>query len=226
MEEKILIIIPAYNPDFHLIEIVKELKELGNEIIVIDDGSYNKECFDKIKEDAIIITHNKNKGKGQALKTAFNYIIKEYPECIGVVCADADGQHVVRDINRIKDTLKQNTDKFILGVRNFKQKQVPIKNKIGNYCSNILFFLKTKKRLKDTQSGLRGIPTNILKQLLEVKGERFEYEINMLQNVVKKIRIQQVEISTIYSKKIKSNYKPITHSIQIIKEMITYKKDL
>lgn len=226
MKEKILIIIPAYNPDFHLVQLVQELKKLGNQIIVVDDGSENKDYFKQINNDAVIITHDKNRGKGRALKTAFEYVLKKYPKCIGVVTADADGQHMVQDIQNIKNALQKNPNKFILGVRDFKQNQVPIKNKLGNYGSNILFYLKTRKKLKDTQSGLRGIPEHMLKQMVEIKGERFEYEINMLQNIVNKIAIEQVEICTIYSKKIKSNYKPITHSIQIIKDMLTYKKDL
>lgn len=226
MEEKILIIIPAYNPDFHLVQLVQELKKLGNEIIIVDDGSENKDYFKQINNDVLIITHDKNKGKGQALKTAFEYVLKECPKCIGVVTADADGQHGIQDIQKVRNTLYENLDRLILGVRDFKQKQVPLKNKLGNYGSNILFYLKTGKKLKDTQSGLRGIPAHMLKQMVEIKGERFEYEINMLQNIVNKIAIEQVEICTIYSKKIKSNYKPITHSIQIIKDMLTYKKDL
>ena len=225
MKEKILIVIPAYNPDFHLIKIIQELKKGENEILVIDDGSENKDCFNQIKKDSIVLTHEQNKGKGQALKTAFQYVLKQYPNCIGVVCADADGQHMVQDIQNIKNILQKNASKFILGVRNFKQKQVPLKNKIGNYASNILFYLKTRKKLKDTQSGLRGIPISILKQIVEIKGERFEYEMNMLQNVANKVEIKQVEINTIYSKKIKSNYKPITHSIEILKNMLAYKKD-
>lgn len=225
MKEKILIVIPAYNPDFHLIKIIQELKKGENEILVIDDGSERKDCFNQIKKDVIVLTHEQNKGKGQALKTAFQYVLKQYPNCIGVVCADADGQHMVQDIQNIKNILQKNPSKFILGVRNFKQKQVPLKNKIGNYASNILFYLKTRKKLKDTQSGLRGIPISILKQIVEIKGERFEYEMNMLQNVANKVEIKQVEINTIYSKKIKSNYKPITHSIEILKNMLAYKKD-
>ncbi len=225
MEEKNLIIIPAYNPDFHLVQLVQELKKLGNEIIIVDDGSENKDYFKQINNDVLIITHDKNKGKGQALKTAFEYVLKECPKCIGVVTADADGQHMIQDIQNIKNTLQKNPSKFILGVRDFKQKQVPLKNKIGNYSSNILFYLKTRKKLQDTQSGLRGIPNSILKQIVSIKGERFEYEMNMLQNIVNKVEIKQVEINTIYSKKIKSNYKPITHSIQILKNMLAYKKD-
>ncbi len=226
MEKQILIIIPAYNPDSCLIEIVQELKKLGNQIIVVNDGSEHKDYFNLIKDQAIIITHERNQGKGQALKTGFEYVLNQCPKVIGVVTADADGQHTIQDIQKLVNTLKENPENFILGVRDFSQKQVPLKNKIGNYCSNFLFYLKTGQKLKDTQSGLRAIPIKQLKQLVCIKGERFEYEINVLQSIANKIRIKQVKICTVYSKKIKSHYKPITHSIQIIKDMITYSKKI
>lgn len=220
MKENILIVIPAYNPDHYLIKMVNELKTKDNTIIIIDDGSQQKDCFNAIKEDSIIITHRENKGKGYALKEGFKYILKQYPECIGVITADADGQHKVEDIQKIKNILKENTNEFIIGVRDFKQKQVPIKNKIGNYISNIVFYIKTKQKLKDTQSGLRGIPKNILEEILEVEGERYEYEINMLKYVVNKFYIRQVKINTVYDKTIKSHFKPIKSSIQIIKNIL------
>ena len=128
-------IIPSLNPDARLIKLVNELIDNGfKKVLIVDDGSLDKLIFNKLKEqkEVIVLTHDINKGKGVALKTAFNYykdnLMNNYK---GVVCLDSDGQHKVTDaINVAHTMIKEN--KFTLGTRLFNTKETPLRNKTGN----------------------------------------------------------------------------------------------
>lgn len=218
MKEAVIILIPAYNPEKELVEIVKELQP--TKIIVVNDGSENKQYFEKIKPYCEIISNEKNMGKGVALKKGFSYIIEKYPNIHGVVTVDADGQHLVKDIKNVKQVLEKTENKIVLGTRNFREKQVPIINKIGNIFINYVFDRKTKVKIRDTQTGLRGIPTKYLNEIIKIPGERYEYEINQLKFLAENVEIVQVKIATVYSKKIKSSFKRIKDSIKVLKAII------
>lgn len=216
--EKIVIIIPAYNPDRQLVNIIESL--MGRyQIIVINDGS-KSECnaiFDIIKDKAEILCHEKNEGKGKAIKTALHYYRNNCKNKAGVVLADADGQHSVEDIERVAKKLEE-TSEIILGVRNISK--MPLKSKIGNCFMKLMINSKYKVNIGDTQTGLRGIPDKYVDEIAGLNGDRFEYETNMLKYVLKKqYSISQVEIETIYLNKIKSNFKIFKDSANVLKNI-------
>lgn len=224
MNKKVCIVIPAYNPTEYLEQLVNELTQNDYEsIIVVNDGSVQKtnKYFENIKKHCIILKHKENLGKGQSIKTGIKYYIKNYKNLNGILTVDADGQHNIKDINNVCNKFI-NTNELVLGIRNFKQKQVPIKSKIGNTIINKIFNIKTKYKLQDTQTGLRAIPNRYMKSLLEIKGNRFEYETNMLIFFAKnKEKILEVPIETIYYEKNKNtSFKSIIDSIKIIKLFI------
>ncbi len=103
-----------------------------------------------------MLQHSINLGKGRALKTDFNYIIDEYPENDGVITVDADGQHRLDDIIKIAEQLMPHSRKLILGCRSFSKKN-PLRSKLGNYITKVLFNFLINKKISDTQTGLRGI---------------------------------------------------------------------
>lgn len=220
---KIVPIIPAFNPDNKLLNSVNELIDHGfKTIIIVDDGSYSKEIFTKLenRKECIILTHEINMGKGCALKTAFRY----YQECLfndykGVITLDADGQHQINDIVNISNLLVDN-DMFILGTRLFNTKETPWRNKTGNHITSFVFKKLYHVYLKDTQTGLRGIPNRLITLHLKTDGERFEYEINALIDLVKdKEKILQVDITTVYLENSNkhSHFNPFKDSYKIYK---------
>ena len=223
--DKVIVIIPAYNPNEKLIELVEKI---DNEIIIINDGTSKEReyIFKKLVPSIIVLNNKVNKGKGYSLKKGFKYVeenLKKY--IIGVITADADGQHAVEDIKKVKKRIKENynknEEKIILGSRNFKKKEIPIKNKIGNMISSYIFKKKSGVIIKDTQTGLRGIPKKYLREVQEVKGEGFEYEQNMLKNIVtNNIEYEELEIQTIYNKNNESNFKIFKDSYKIIKSLL------
>ena len=218
-------IIPSLNPDDKLIKLVDELKKYYKKIIIVNDGSNSHDIFDKLT-DCIILNHDVNKGKGEAIKTAFRYYLDNLSgEYSGVITMDADGQHLVSDVIKISDELVN--DKFILGTRLFNTKSTPLRNKLGNRITSKVFKMIYKVYIKDTQTGLRGIPNRLIKELIDVPGSRFEYELNVLIYLVNmKEEIKEVDINTVYlaNSNKKSHFKVIKDSYMIYKTMFHGKR--
>lgn len=214
-------LIPAYQPDARLPRLILELHRAdpSTKIVVVDDGSGQK--FSDIFEasataGAHVISYENNRGKGYALREGFTWIrdvAGDSPEC--VVTADADGQHTLNDIFRVGRTCTD-TGKSVLGVREFVG-HVPARSRIGNTATSALFWLATGWKLKDTQTGLRAFPVALLPALLEVQGDRYEYELRVLLHLAKfRHPVTQIPIETIYEAgNPTSHFRPLQDSARI-----------
>jgi len=227
--KNVTILIPAYNPDNRLLQLVKDLIQARfSRIIIVNDGS-NQECNDIFKilssyKECLVIKHAINLGKGRALKTGFNYFLNHASDSIGVITVDADGQHAVEDIIKVRTQLLKQPKNLVLGVRDFSATNIPFRSKFGNILTRKIFTFAGGLKITDTQTGLRGIPVHFLRQLMNVSGERFEYELNMLLKCKPyNIRISEVNIQTIYIEDNKSShFNPIVDSIKIYSVFLTY----
>ena len=225
MINDVCVIIPAFNPDEKLfVKFAKEVVQNFSKIVVVNDGS-DEECnsiFEKVAQvssNIVILKHSVNLGKGRALKTAFNYVLNAYPDCVGSVAADCDGQHGIDDVIKCAESLKENPSSLVIGVRDFNKKDVPFKSRYGNKITRIMFKLFIGLSIKDTQTGLRALSNDLMKIFMNTNGERYEYETNMLIECKQNnIPIEQVPISTIYIEKNQtSKFNPIKDSLSIYK---------
>lgn len=193
------VIIPAFQPDKKLTALIKELQSLGfAHIVVVNDGS-DEACsalFAKAQAmGCTVLTHSVNLGKGRALKTAFNHCLSAYPQSIGCVTADSDGQHTAACVLRCAQALCSEPQKLVMGCRDFSSPEVPKRHRRANRVTTMAFRGLYGIRCSDTQSGLRGVPADFMRYLLSVTGERFEFEINMLAETKQaNVEIQQVPI--------------------------------
>lgn len=202
---KPIIIIPAYQPTHQLIKLIEDLTiDSDQKIIVIDDGSTSEhqKTFDMISthfNTVEILRHAVNLGKGQALKTGFNHFLVHYANDFpGVVTADADGQHVRDDILRVSQALQTHPQALCLGSR-ILTGHVPFRRLFGNKLTIQVFKLVTGITLKDTQTGLRGIPTNFISELLHSTETGYDFELDMLIRIAKKgYTFYEIPIQTIY----------------------------
>lgn len=198
------VLIPSYEPDERLPEVVRQLNESGMPVIVVDDGSggaYDR-FFDECREYAEVIRYDVNKGKGGALKTGLAYIKDNLKDCFGVVTADSDGQHTPEDIKKVCLALAENTDakdrRMVLGSRAFDG-EVPLRSKCGNTITRIVFAAASGKLVYDTQTGLRCFTRALIDEMLNVKGERFDYEMNVLLSCIQAdAKVDEVRITTVY----------------------------
>lgn len=221
------VIIPSLNPDEKLLGVVSSLEAAGiNDIIIVNDGSKPETVrfFPDPAEhpSCTVLTHSENRGKGAALKTAFSYFIENRPDHEGVITADADGQHCAEDIIKVGDAMLSADPKtgkryVVLGSRDFSGDDVPPRSRAGNKITTGVFLLLCGMKIPDTQTGLRAIPREYLSDMLNVNGDRYEYETNMLFMLkTAKIPYLPVPISTIYiDDNATSHFRPVRDSIRI-----------
>ncbi|MGY4688291.1 glycosyltransferase [Salibacterium sp. K-3] len=220
--EGVSIVIPAYNPDEQLLELVRKLsRESFDDIIIVDDGS-DASCasiFDTLEEfsSCRVLRHQENQGKGKALKTAFSYYSTYRPNGTGLITADADGQHRPEDIKKTADGLIEQPEALILGVRDFSGEDIPLRSRFGNVLTKMVVKAASGMKLTDTQTGLRGIPAAFAGELLEIKGDGYEFEMRMILACRTNQRsIEEVTIETIYmNDNESSHFHPILDSIKI-----------
>ncbi len=226
-KNNVVILIPCLNPNHQLIKLIDDLISHGlHNIIVVDDGSNKKfdHYFNDIADKVVILHHAENLGKGRALKTGFNEYLNRYNDKLGVITVDADGQHQIDDIINVALTLEDNKQSLVLGGRNFDQADVPRRSRFGNVVTSKVFKFFTGLKVNDTQTGLRGITNEFIRYLMNVSGERYDFEMNML--VVCKqqnIKIIEIPIKTIYLDNNKSShFNPLSDSLKVYVVFLKY----
>jgi len=224
---KNIILIPAYKPEQSFVDFSTELVSHSHTVVAVDDGGGETfaEIFKKVEDLGVIVLHHQvNKGKGAALRTGFKYIIDNMHEVNGVVTADCDGQHKIVDIERVMKEMDENPGKMVLGGRFADNVKVPIKSQIGNTLTRLIFRMATGLKIRDTQTGLRGIPQSLFQNMMEVKGDRYEYEMNMLLYLRDwECGFVEIPIETIYeNNNAGSHYNPIKDSMRIFGQIFKF----
>lgn len=216
-----LVLIPAYEPDAALIGLTQRLQAEKFSVLVVDDGSGADyaQIFDAVKEFATVLTLPKNSGKGAALKMGMKHIQENMPEVENFITCDADGQHSVEDVCRVRDRLHKG-DQFVLTVRKWK-KDMPLRSKVGNKLSRFVYALLSNRYLSDNQSGLRGFARVHLEWLVQVEKNNYDYEMNMLYYAAKKnIRVSTLPIEAIYiDNNQSSHFKPVGDTVRIYRSL-------
>lgn len=218
---QVVLLIPALNPDRRLLELLERLKGTwAGPVVLVDDGSdeAHRGIFTQAEEYGCqVVAHAKNLGKGRALKTGFNYILTHFPDAVGCVTADADGQHTVEDIAACAGALAGDPKALVLGCRDFDAAGIPWRSRAGNRITRGFMRFLCGVGVTDTQTGLRGISTPFMLHMLDIPGERFEYETNMLlETRSQEVSIREVSIQTLYLDENKSShFNPLLDSVRI-----------
>lgn len=223
------LVIPSLDPDGKLTSTVCSALEAGiDDIILIDDGSSaeHRAVFDELDgahPEITLLRHEKNLGKGAALKTAFSYFLENKKDRSGVVTADGDGQHATEDIIACAEDMEK-TDSIVLGCRDFSLDYVPKKSRFGNRTTSLVFRVFCGMKISDTQTGLRAIPADLLADMLEVNGSRYEYETNMLLYMGQNsIPYHEHPIKTLYfDDNSASHFRPFRDSIRVYGLILKY----
>ena len=224
----ISVVLPSLDPDEKLLAVVDGLLTAGfRDIILVNDGS-KKENLHYFETAAThpevqLLHHDVNRGKGAALKTAFTWFLEHRPDAIGVVTVDGDNQHHPEDTTACSLRMAE-TGKVVLGCRDFSLPHVPPRSRMGNRITCGVFRVLCGMKLSDTQTGLRAIPRSALPKLNSAKGDRFEYETNMLLALKEyAIGYEEVKIRTVYIEENKSShFRAVRDSWRIYKLILAY----
>ena len=233
---KYAVMVPAYNPDERFVPFIKILRDNNIFVIIVDDGS-RSECRKYFTEaenmGCAVLRHEINKGKGQALRTGFTEVIRFNDKGAGfqyVITADCDGQHSFEAISDVLQAAEASIEApggpaMIIGGR-FRDtnEKVPLKSRIGNGFTRGLFKIATGVTIHDTQTGLRAVPEKLYHEMLSIKGDRYEYEMNMLLSIKSwGIPYQEIPITTIYyDNNSGSHFNPVRDSILVISQILKF----
>jgi len=228
-------VIPAYQDEKHIGDIVRRVRQQLDHVLVVDDGSTDQTAQRAREAGAEVIVHNQNRGKGEAIKTGLGYWLATASpsrrtagrldqEIMWVSLLDSDGQHLPEEIDRFLAAVTSATrPTFLIGNRMNNVTAMPLIRRIVNrYMSGRISRL-CGQAIPDTQCGFRMVDRQLVPELLG-GGDRFEYETEVLIIASRKgYRIESVPITTVYSDQV-SKIHPMRDAIRFLKLMWRYRK--
>lgn len=241
MRNRKIALIPAYEPDEKIKGLTEDLISRGFDVVIVDDGSGHDYAalFEELSQKATVLTHSENRGKGAALKTGLKYINKymAYTESVltktgaemisgrdaVIVTVDADGQHLPDDVQRVAEISASRPEALALGSRALAG-DIPARSRFGNTVTRHVYSAATGVKVHDTQTGLRAFHRSMIPRLLEIEGERYEYEINMLMILATKgVPVIEERIETVYEDNNSgSHFRTVRDAVRVYKEILKF----
>jgi glycosyltransferase involved in cell wall biosynthesis len=215
-------VIPAYQDEKHIGDIVRRTRERLEHVLVVDDGSTDQTAQRAREAGAEVIVHNQNRGKGDAIKTGLAYWSDR--EITWVSLLDSDGQHLPEEIDRfLKAAASSTQPTFLIGNRMNNVSGMPfIRRVVNRYMSKQISRL-CGQEIPDTQCGFRMLNRQLVPELLG-GGDRFDYDTEVLIVASRKgYRIESVPITTVYTDQV-SKIRPLRDAIRFLKLMWRYRK--
>ena len=219
---KIAAVIPAYNEEKHIGDVVRRARQVLDDVLVVDDGSADKTADRAREAGGEVIVHEQNRGKGETIKTGLRHFLDRQFDF--VIILDADGQHRPEEIDRfITAGLSTNEPKLILGTRMNDLSSMPLVRRIVNRWMSQQISAVCGQEIPDTQCGFRMVHRDLIPDLLG-GAARFDYETEMLIIASRKrFEIASVPISTVYSDEVSSIH-PVRDTIRFFKLMRRYSR--
>lgn len=214
---KTCVILPAYNEAANISKVIRGIKSLNIDVIVIDDGSKDQTSQIAERENVYLIRHNRRRGKGSTLKDGFDYAIRQRYDII--IIMDADGQHEPSDIPRFIDKAKEAGVSVVIGNRMSNPTDMPPNRIFTNRFMSSIIAAICHQTIPDTQCGYRLFTREALESI-DIRGRKFEIDSELLIKLARKgYKIESLPIRSIYAGE-KSQIRPIWDSIRFIRLMI------
>ena len=196
---KSIALIPARNEEKTIKKVISAIEHVGLVPIVVDDGSTDRTYEISKKMDIVVIKHSENRGKGEALKTGFNFILKNLPKIRNIVIVDADMQYSPEESIKLLKPLEEKEADFVMGYRNWRT--VPFRNRLGNFVWRTTFNLIFKTRLKDTNCGFMALSRKAVGKMKRAYGGYIIENMMLIDALKYNLRIKQVPVSVKYKKR-------------------------
>jgi glycosyltransferase involved in cell wall biosynthesis len=224
-------VIPAYQDEKHIGDIVRRTRERLDHVLVVDDGSSDQTAQRARQAGAEVIVHNQNRGKGEAVKTGLgHWLAAASPfgggldqEVAWVILLDSDGQHLPEEIDRFLAAGAAATrPSFFIGNRMKNLAGMPFVRRVVNRYMSRRISRVCGQKIPDTQCGYRMLDRQLIPELLG-GGDRFDYDTEVLIIASRKgYRIESVPITTVYSDQV-SKIRPVRDALRFFKLMWRYK---
>jgi glycosyltransferase involved in cell wall biosynthesis len=227
-------VIPAYQDEKHIGDIVRRTRERLDHVLVVDDGSSDQTAQRAREAGAEVITHDENRGKGEAIKTGLARWLgaaNTSPHTAGgldrevtwVSLLDSDGQHLPEEIDRFLSAAARTTQPtFLIGNRMNNVIGMPIIRRVVNRYMSRQISRVCRQEIPDTQCGFRMLDRQLIPELLG-GGDRFDYDTEVLIIASRKgYRIESVPITTVYTDQV-SKIRPLRDALRFLKLMWRYR---
>jgi len=218
----IFIIVPAFNEEKTVGEILEKIVELNYKIVLVDDGSKDntykiaKKSREKYPENIFIYRHVLNRGLGAALKTGMDGALKHDAKI--AVTFDADGQHDINDIAKVCKPLINGEAEFVIGARPFED--MPGSKNFANTMMNLVTLIFYKTKVKDSQSGLRAFKAELIPRI-DIVSQGYGVSSEFIREIRKnRFKLEEVTITTIYTPETQAKGTNIFVGLKIIFKMI------
>jgi len=225
--KKAFAIIPAYNEEKNVREVVLRLKKIpGIEPVVVDDGSTDSTAEVAKKLGVVVIRHEKNRGKGEAIRTGLGYALGE-GDADYVVTIDADMQYPPEEVAKLLKKLEDGKVDFVSGFRN--PKEIPYANRFGNFVWKIFFNFLFKANFKDTNCGLTAFNMKTAEILRKTTFGGYVVDNAIRMEVAKSnLKVAQVYVKVAYGKRRISKFAKMAFGnfFFILKEGFKYRMDV
>lgn len=214
---KVSVLLPSYNEEKNIGNLIKKIRHYVSDIIVVDDGSSDKTGDIASEEGAFVIRHNTNKGKGASLRDGFAYV-KEL-DYDAVIVMDADGQHKPEDIPLFIEAGSKNGDVIIIGDRMQDAAKMPFLRRMTNRFTSFLISKVVHQSVPDSQCGFRLIKKRVLDNLT-LSTSNYDTESEMLIEAARNdYQIISVPITTIYEGQ-HSNINPAVDTLRFFRLLL------
>ena len=220
--QSIAAVIPAYNEEKHIADVVRRMRQKLDDVLVVDDGSVDKTADHARDAGAEVTVHEQNRGKGETIKTGLRHWLDRQFDF--VIILDADGQHRPEENDRfVTAALSADEPKLILGNRMNDVSSMPRLRQIVNRWMSKRISALCGQEIPDTQCGFRMLHRQLIPELLG-GAARFDYETEMLIVASRKgFRITSVPITTVYCDEVSSIH-PVRDTLRFFKLMRRYQK--
>ncbi|NCB32777.1 MAG: glycosyltransferase [Erysipelotrichia bacterium] len=219
----VIVLIPSYCPDEHLIPLEIRLQQMGMNICLVDNASPSEYSgiFRNSEAYADVLHQHSTKGKSDALKFGLQFIHDHYGKECTIVMLDSDGQYKPGDAERCAEEAMLHPGALILGTRDTDNRNTPFRSRFSNQLTASLFYLSTGTSITDTQTGLVAFTGDLLDFMINIEGKRYGYEMNVLLKCCHSdIPIREVEVPANYGTYRKVSYIHILmDSLPIYKQM-------
>lgn len=191
------IIIPAYNEEKTIAEVVRRAKKHSSKVIVIDDASSDNTSKIATMEGAKVYKHSINRGLGGSLGTGFKVALIENTEIL--ITLDADCQHDPEDIPAIIRPITDGQADVVIGSRFLSRQNMPALRRLYNNLSNIITFSLFGVKTTDSQSGFRAFNKRAIESI-KIKSNRMEVSSEIIKEIgLRNLRMKEIPIKAIYT---------------------------
>jgi glycosyltransferase involved in cell wall biosynthesis len=217
---KIVVGIPAFNEEKTIAKVILRAKHHVDQVIVVDDGSDDDTGLIAKGLGAAVVRHDKNLGKGAAIRDCFAWARENGADVL--LTMDADGQHDPAMIPFLVDALQKNEVDVVIGSRTVRPSDMPRYRWLGGRTLDFLTQVKVDGRLVDTQSGFRAYSRKAIENLVAA-----EYGIGVDSEIILHadkagMRIVEVPIKVDYSGLDPSSLNPVVHSLDVVFSIVKF----